>query len=224
MLLFSVTNHRYVRSVCIWSSVCLCVWLYGWVCLHGSILLQLLHALTSSIHPFSNKSLFKLRFVQFLPVPPVPRPLHPLHPSHHALSTSVSQPIAVFQTWRERQTPENVPQILSLPFTCDEPGRTLSESDAFTPTGKYLETFCGIWFKNAGGRTWRSVSVYSLHVVQGCYFQLRNVAKLKLFVPFNDLQSVLNALISLWLDYCNILYLGISQSSLSLWQLELWSL
>ena len=43
-------------------------------------------------------------------------------------------------------------------------------------------------------------------VVKGCFFQLRNITK-----PF--------ALISSRLDYCNALYLGISQSSLSRLQL-----
>lgn len=54
-------------------------------------------------------------------------------------------------------------------------------------------------------------------VMKGCLFQLQNIAKS--FLSFNDLKIVTYALISSHLDYCNAIYLGISQSSLSRLQL-----
>ena len=56
-------------------------------------------------------------------------------------------------------------------------------------------------------------------VVKGCYFHLRNIAKLKPLLSFNNLKTVTTALISPHLDYCNALYLSVSQSSLSRLQL-----
>ena len=50
--------------------------------------------------------------------------------------------------------------------------------------------------------------------LKGCFLQLRNITRLKPF-SVNDRQIVTNALLSSQLDYCNALYLGISQSSLS---------
>ena len=52
-------------------------------------------------------------------------------------------------------------------------------------------------------------------VVKACFFQLRTIAKLKALLSPADLQRVIHAFISSRLDYCNSLYTGISQSSLS---------
>ncbi len=46
-------------------------------------------------------------------------------------------------------------------------------------------------------------------------FQLRMIAKIKYFLSFKDLETVIRAFISTRLDYCNSLYLGITQSCLS---------
>lgn len=52
-------------------------------------------------------------------------------------------------------------------------------------------------------------------VVKGCFFHLRNIAKLKPLLSFNDLKTVTNTLISSGLDYCNALYLGASHPCLA---------
>lgn len=56
-------------------------------------------------------------------------------------------------------------------------------------------------------------------VVRGSFFQLRAIAKLKSFLSFKDLKIVLHGFISSRIDYCNSLYMGVSQSSLSRLQL-----
>ena len=50
-------------------------------------------------------------------------------------------------------------------------------------------------------------------VVKASFFQLRT--KIKPFLSFKDLKKVIHTFISSRLDYCNSLYTGISQSSLS---------
>ncbi len=45
------------------------------------------------------------------------------------------------------------------------------------------------------------------------------IAKVKSFLSFMDLETVIHAFISTRLDYCNSLYLGITQSCLSLLQM-----
>ncbi len=52
-------------------------------------------------------------------------------------------------------------------------------------------------------------------VVRASFFQLKRLCKLKPFLTFKDLVIIINAFISSRLDYCNALYAGISQSSLS---------
>ena len=56
-------------------------------------------------------------------------------------------------------------------------------------------------------------------VVRGSFYHLRNIAKLKSILSFKDLETVIHAFISSRVDYCNSLYLGICQSSLSRLQL-----
>ncbi len=48
-----------------------------------------------------------------------------------------------------------------------------------------------------------------------CFFYLRYIAKLKSILSFSDLEKVVHAFVSSRLDYCNALYLGVSQASLS---------
>ena len=57
------------------------------------------------------------------------------------------------------------------------------------------------------------------NVVRSSFFQLRLLAKVKLFLSRQDLEKAIHALISSRLDYCNALYVGASQSSLSRLQL-----
>ncbi len=51
------------------------------------------------------------------------------------------------------------------------------------------------------------------------FFQLRGLCKLKSFLSFGDLETVIHAFISTRLDYCNVLYAGVNQFSLSRLQL-----
>ncbi len=44
------------------------------------------------------------------------------------------------------------------------------------------------------------------------FFLLRKWSKLKSILSYKDLEIVLHAFISTWLDYCNALYLGINES------------
>ena len=53
------------------------------------------------------------------------------------------------------------------------------------------------------------------NLVRTSFFQLRLLAKVKMFLSRHDLEKAIHALISSRLDYCNALYVGVSQSSLS---------
>lgn len=57
------------------------------------------------------------------------------------------------------------------------------------------------------------------NVVKNCFYQLRTIAKMKSFLSVPDLETVIHAFISTRLDYCNALYVGISQSLISRLQL-----
>ena len=50
-------------------------------------------------------------------------------------------------------------------------------------------------------------------VVQSCFFQLRNIAKIKSFISFSDLEKVIHAFITSRLDYCNSLYSGLNKKN-----------
>uniref|UniRef100_A0A4W5Q8G8 Reverse transcriptase domain-containing protein n=1 Tax=Hucho hucho TaxID=62062 RepID=A0A4W5Q8G8_9TELE len=52
-------------------------------------------------------------------------------------------------------------------------------------------------------------------VVKASFFQLRLLTKLKPFLSFVDFERVIHAFITTRLDYCNALYVGINQASLS---------
>lgn len=56
-------------------------------------------------------------------------------------------------------------------------------------------------------------------VVRSSFYHLKIIAKLKPFLSFNDLETVVHAFISSRLDYCNSLYVGISHQQLSRLQL-----
>lgn len=57
------------------------------------------------------------------------------------------------------------------------------------------------------------------NVVKISFFQLRLLSKVKPFLTRHDLEKALHAFISSRLDYCNALYIGLSQTSLSHLQL-----
>ncbi len=56
-------------------------------------------------------------------------------------------------------------------------------------------------------------------VVRNSFYQLRVISKLKSFLSFQELEKVIHAFITSRLDYCNSLYSGLPQSSLSRLQL-----
>ncbi len=56
-------------------------------------------------------------------------------------------------------------------------------------------------------------------MVRASFLQLKGLRKLIRFLSFNDLEVVIHAFISTRLDYCNALYAGINQFSLSRLQL-----
>nr|XP_061839065.1 uncharacterized protein LOC133621161 isoform X1 [Nerophis lumbriciformis]XP_061839075.1 uncharacterized protein LOC133621161 isoform X1 [Nerophis lumbriciformis] len=56
-------------------------------------------------------------------------------------------------------------------------------------------------------------------VVQKSFYQLRQIAKVKPLLSRHDLEKLIHAFISTRLDYCNALYVGISQASLARLQL-----
>ncbi len=52
-------------------------------------------------------------------------------------------------------------------------------------------------------------------VIKNRYYQLRIISRLKSSLSFQDLEIVIHAFITSRLDYCNSLYVGLPQSSLS---------
>ncbi len=56
-------------------------------------------------------------------------------------------------------------------------------------------------------------------VVKNSFFHLRSISKLKSILSFEDMEKVVHAFVSSRLDYCNVLYLGLNQLSLSRLQL-----
>ena len=52
-------------------------------------------------------------------------------------------------------------------------------------------------------------------VVQSCYHQIRNIAKIKSFLSTTDLETVIHAFISSRLDYCNSLYSACNKNTIS---------
>ena len=56
-------------------------------------------------------------------------------------------------------------------------------------------------------------------VVSSCFFQLRLIAKIKPFLSFQDLHRLIILLVFSRLDYCNSLYTGISEETISRLQL-----
>ncbi len=56
-------------------------------------------------------------------------------------------------------------------------------------------------------------------VVKSCFYHLRQLSKVKPFLSQSNFQTVIHAFVTTRLDYCNSLYYGVSQSSLSRLQL-----
>ena len=55
--------------------------------------------------------------------------------------------------------------------------------------------------------------------VQSCFFQLRNISKIKSFLSTANLEIVIHSFISSRLDYCNSLYSGLNKKTISRLQL-----
>ncbi len=64
-----------------------------------------------------------------------------------------------------------------------------------------------------------SFDVQVTKMVQSCFAQLRKLTKIKSFLSLADLEKDINAFISSRLDYCNVLYSGISKRNLQRLQL-----
>jgi len=56
-------------------------------------------------------------------------------------------------------------------------------------------------------------------VVKSCFYHLRSIAKVKLFLSPSDFEKIIHAFISVRLDYCNLLYVGVIQVLLNRLQL-----
>ena len=56
-------------------------------------------------------------------------------------------------------------------------------------------------------------------VVQTCFYQLRNISKIKPFLSRPNLEKLIHAFITSRLDFCNSLYSGVTQKTLSRLQL-----
>ena len=56
-------------------------------------------------------------------------------------------------------------------------------------------------------------------VIKSSFFQLRLLSKVKPILSFSDFERVIHAFISTRLDYCNAIYVGVNQASLSRLQL-----
>ena len=74
-------------------------------------------------------------------------------------------------------------------------------------------------FKSPTARTLAVILDSILSFVQSCFYQLRSISKIRSFLLQTDLEKVIHAFISSWLDYCNILYSGLSKKAISRLQL-----
>ncbi len=86
------------------------------------------------------------------------------------------------------------------------PGNDLIESYGLWSNNSYVKNL-GVFF-DSEIRFDRQVN----SVVKTSFFLLRKLSKLKSIVSYKDLEIVLHAFISTRLDYCNALYLGMSES------------
>ena len=98
---------------------------------------------------------------------------------------------------------------------------------ALSATIPIFLTVLALWQRalNLLQETWvfYSILIFVLRLIsrklQSCFMHLRNIARIRPFLSFNDLNKVVNALVSSRLDYCNALYTGLSQSCLHRLQL-----
>lgn len=59
-----------------------------------------------------------------------------------------------------------------------------------------------------------SLELHSKQLVRNCFFQLRNISKLRSFVAKGELEMIIHAFISSRLDYCNSLFSCLSKKEL----------
>ncbi len=60
-----------------------------------------------------------------------------------------------------------------------------------------------------------SLDHHSRQLVKNCFFQLRNIAKLRPMLFKADLEMIIHAFVSLWLDYCNSLFTCLNKKELA---------
>lgn len=84
-----------------------------------------------------------------------------------------------------------------------------------------LETFCKPEIVNLGFKMDPELKLESQiwSVVRSSFFQLRQLAKIKHVLSHKHFETVIHAFITSRLDYCNALYFGVSQSSITQLQL-----
>lgn len=67
----------------------------------------------------------------------------------------------------------------------------------------------GVVFESA-----MSLELHTKHLVRNCFFQLRNISKLRSFVTKGELEMIIHAFISFRLDYWNSLFTCLSKKDL----------
>ncbi len=84
-----------------------------------------------------------------------------------------------------------------------------------------LAPFCKSVVKNLGVKfdSYLKFDKQINTMVKSCFFHLRSIAKVKPFLSSSDFERIIHAFISVRLDYCNSLYVGISQVLLNRLQL-----
>ena len=140
----------------------------------------------------------------------------PLKPNDHSTLTNLNNCLADIKCWMA----QNFLQLNDSKFELVLFGPPDSITQIKTDLGN-LSVFVKPHAKNLGVLF---DSAFKLDkqinaIVKSSFFHLRSIAKIKPFLSAHDLEIVIHALISSRLDYCNSLYSGISQSSLSRLQL-----
>uniref|UniRef100_A0A669DV26 Reverse transcriptase domain-containing protein n=1 Tax=Oreochromis niloticus TaxID=8128 RepID=A0A669DV26_ORENI len=95
-------------------------------------------------------------------------------------------------------------------FGPNGPGVPPSDLGPLTSCVKSIVTNLGVKFDTA-----LKMDKQVNTVVRKSFFQLSQLSKVKPFISFCDLERVLHAFVTTRLDYCNGLYIGIDQASLS---------
>uniref|UniRef100_A0A8C6LAX3 Reverse transcriptase domain-containing protein n=1 Tax=Nothobranchius furzeri TaxID=105023 RepID=A0A8C6LAX3_NOTFU len=84
------------------------------------------------------------------------------------------------------------------------------EIASFCPSAKANIRNLGVIFDPA-----LSLDSHVKTISRSCFFQLRNISKVRKLVSTADLEKIIHAFVSSRLDYCNALFTGLSKTSLS---------